>query len=182
MLLCTLDTSILDKVVKTVCSSSGRTNSMNNWVKTYHKGNCNETKKMGWENDQIGIILVRPNISEIDFCIFKLRERLESEELNPKFDFETLSSKWPVVIICLPNGKNDDLSIAQSRAIAKIVYIQPPTDIADGSQAGPFLINIRVSHLSLTTTYLKTRYRFYQHFTSSFIVKKLFVQIFCTFI
>ena len=79
------------------------------------------------------------------------------------------------MIICLPHGKNDDLSIAQSRAIAKIVYIQPPTDIyiAEKNFNYPYIINNRVAHLSLTTSFLKTRMEIFAYHQELHRNKKL---------
>jgi len=155
---------------ETVCNSSGA-NSMNDWAKTIQETVVKQ-KKMGWEIDQIGIILVRPNIVDADICIYKLQKRLEEEGLNPKFDFETLSTEWPVVLICLPNGKSEDLSIAQSRAIAKIIYIQAPNDIIDNDPR-PFIINNRVSHLSLFVAFLKTRMEIFAYHQELHRNKKL---------
>lgn len=135
--------------------------SLNIWVRTV-KETVAEQNKMGWTNDQIAIILVRPSIADSNYNIVKLKNRLEAELLNPKFDFETLSQEWPVVLICLPNNKKEDLSIAQSRAIAKIIYVQPVSDIIDDNPC-IILTNNRVSHLSLTTAYLTTMMEFFAY-------------------
>ncbi len=129
--------------------------SLNAWVNTI-KEIIEKQNRIGWKNDQIAIIHVRPSISDSNFNIVKLRKNLEAKQLSSKFEFETLSQEWPVVIICLPNSKKENLSIAQSRAIAKIIYVQPTLDTKE-TTASILLISNTVANLSLSTTHLKTK-------------------------
>jgi len=129
---------------------------MEAWVQTI-KNTYDEQIEKGWMNDQIKIILVRPSIYDQDYDTFNLHKKLEM--LSPKFDYETLSQEWPVIIIIAPQGKQGDLSIAQSRAVAKIIYIQLPSDVDHCKFFDKFIFvpNNRISHLTLSTIFLKTR-------------------------
>ena len=134
---------------------------MTAWVRTI-KETIAVQNKLGWTNDEIGIFPVRPNFSDVYSSMFKLRERLEEEQFNPKFDFETLSQEWPVVLICLPNSKKENLSIGQSRAIGKLIYIKPSSNIRENWRT-VILNDNRVSHLSLTTACLKAKMEFFAY-------------------